>query len=227
MQVATTMVDSPRWARVTDAIAEISAGRLVLIVDDEDRENEGDIVIAAEHASAADINFMATYGRGLICMPMMGERLDELDIPLMVQAQSGIEHTAFTLSVDARSCGTGISAPDRARTVKALIDHRTKPHDLIKPGHLFPLRYTPGGVLKRGGHTEASVDLTRLAGCYPAAVICEVMNDDGTMARRDELLAFARRHGILSVSVAQLVEHRLKLRRSAEVPVASIAPEIH
>jgi 3,4-dihydroxy-2-butanone 4-phosphate synthase len=195
------------FGTVEQAIADFAQGRIVLIVDDEDRENEGDLAIAANHVTPESINFMATHGRGLICMPMLGERLDHLRIPLMVEQEPGEMGTAFTLSVDARACGTGISATDRACTVRTLIDPETKPADLVKPGHLFPLRYAEGGLLTRRGHTEAAVDLARLAGCYPAAVICEVMNEDGTMARRDDLRTFSARHGISAVTVAQLADH--------------------
>jgi 3,4-dihydroxy 2-butanone 4-phosphate synthase / GTP cyclohydrolase II len=217
------MYERQRWSGVNDAAGEIGAGRPVLIVDDEDRENEGDVVIAAESVCAADINFMATCAKGLVCMPMLGERLDALEIPLMVPHRAGTSHTAFTLSVDAAACGTGISAPDRALTVKALIDPLTTSSDLVMPGHLFPLRYTPGGVLRRPGHTEAAVDLARLAGCYPAAVICEVMNDDGTMARRGELFAFAARHGLAVISVAQLIQVQSERGAHLRQPAAALS----
>src|SRR3712207_1970012 len=155
---------------------------MVLIVDDEDRENEGDLAVAAEHVTPDAINFMAAHGRGLICMPMLGKRLDELQLPLMVVRNVPSQATAFTISVDAKhGVSTGISAHDRYITVKALIDPATTPDDLVRPGHLFPLRYAEGGVLRRAGHTEASVDLAKLAGLYPSAVICEVMNADGSM----------------------------------------------
>jgi 3,4-dihydroxy 2-butanone 4-phosphate synthase/GTP cyclohydrolase II len=203
-------VTEPRWAGIAEALDEMRAGRLILVVDDEDRENEGDIILAAEHVTPWAINFMATFGRGLICMPMLGERLDELELPLMVPAHNGTMHTAFTVSVDAACCGTGISAADRALTVAALIDPATQPTDLIAPGHLFPLRSAPGGVTQRRGHTEAAVDLVRLAGCYPAAVICEVMNEDGTMARRQDLLLFADRHHMPAITIAQLVDEVVK-----------------
>jgi undecaprenyl diphosphate synthase len=198
----------PRFATVPEAIAAFARGEFVLLVDHEDRENEGDLAIAAEHVTAESINFMATHCRGLICMPIAGARLDELEIPYMVPREAGDMEVGFTVSVDARGCSTGISAPDRALTVRALLDPATKPSDLIKPGHLFPLRYTEGGVLLRPGHTEASVDLAKLAGCSPAAVICEVMSVDGTMARRDELLEFSARHDITVISVDQLIEYR-------------------
>ncbi len=198
------------FATIAEAIAAFAAGKFVLLVDDEDRENEGDVAIAAEHVTPEAINFMATHCKGLVCMPIIGDRLDELKIPLMVPPGPGTADTAFTVTVDARNGGTGISAYDRAQTVKVLLDPTTQPSDLVMPGHLFPLRYTEGGVLSRPGHTEASVDLAKLAGCYPAAVICEVMHTDGNMARRDELLAFAARHGITTISVAQLIEHQAR-----------------
>lgn len=210
------------FSTVAGAIAAFAAGKFVLLVDDEDRENEGDLAIAAEHVTPEAINFMATHCRGLICMPIIGSRLDELGIPYMVPREPGSMEVGFTVSVDARACSTGISAYDRALTVKTIIDPTTRPEDLVKPGHLFPLRYAEGGVLRRPGHTEASVDLAKLAGCYPAAVICEVMSHDGTMARRDELLAFAARHGITAISVSQLIEHRRRAEgRPPDPPAAT------
>jgi 3,4-dihydroxy 2-butanone 4-phosphate synthase / GTP cyclohydrolase II len=199
-------------------------GRMVLIVDDEDRENEGDLAIAAQFATPEAINFMAAHGRGLICMPMLGERLDELQIPLMVARDGHSQSTAFTVSVDAKiGVSTGISAYDRYLTVQALIDPKTTPDDIVRPGHLFPLRYAEGGVLRRAGHTEASVDLSNLAGLYPSAVICEVMNADGSMARLGDLVSFAREHKIKMFTVAQLVEYRRRtenlVRRVAEANV--------
>jgi 3,4-dihydroxy-2-butanone 4-phosphate synthase len=205
---------APRFASVAEGIAAFAAGQFVLLVDDEDRENEGDLAIAAEYVTPETINFMATHCKGLICMPMTGARLDELEIPYMVPRDAGDMEVGFTVSVDARACSTGISAPDRALTVQTLLDPATRPSDLIRPGHLFPLRYTEGGVLRRPGHTEASVDLARLAGCSPAAVICEVMSSDGTMARRDELLAFAALHGITAITVTALIEHRTERERA-------------
>ena len=202
-------IPASTFSDVPAAIADYRAGRMVLIVDDEDRENEGDLAIAAEHVTPEAVNFMATQGRGLICMPMLGKRLDELQIPLMVVRNVPTQATAFTVSVDAKyGVTTGISAYDRYLTVKALIDPATTPDDIVRPGHLFPLRYAEGGVLRRAGHTEASVDLARLAGLYPAAVICEVMNEDGSMARLDRLIQFAQTHGIKIFTVAQLVEYR-------------------
>ncbi|MDP8923869.1 MAG: bifunctional 3,4-dihydroxy-2-butanone-4-phosphate synthase/GTP cyclohydrolase II [Chloroflexota bacterium] len=215
---------SASFCSVEDAIEDFRQGKLVLILDDEDRENEGDLAIAAEHATPEAINFMAAHGRGLICMPMLGQRLDELQIPLMVPRNNVSQATAFTIPVDAREgATTGISAYDRYLTVKTLIDPNARPEDLVQPGHLFPLRYAEGGVLRRAGHTEASVDLAKLAGLYPAAVICEVMNDDGTMARLPDLLKFAAIHGIKVFTIAQLVEHRRRnenlVRRVAEAVI--------
>ena len=194
---------------VADAIDDIKAGRMVLIVDDEDRENEGDLAMAAEMVTPEAINFMATEGRGLICVPMMGQQLDHLRLPMMVQDNTARLSTAFTISVDAlKGATTGISAYDRAITVKALIDPNTRPEDLARPGHIFPLRYTEGGVLVRTGQTEAVVDLARLAGLSPAGVICEVMAEDGTMARMPWLEKFSERHGIKVVTVADIITYR-------------------
>lgn len=194
---------------IAEAIQDIKQGKFVIVVDDEDRENEGDLVIAAEHVTAEAINFMARHGRGLICMPVSGSRLDELRIPMMVQENTSGFGTAFTVSVEAKhKVTTGISARDRAATVKAILDPATKSEDLARPGHMFPLRAAQGGVLARAGQTEASVDLARLAGLYPAGVICEIMNEDGTMARRSDLDKFSLEHGIRMVSVAQLIDYR-------------------
>ncbi len=194
---------------IEEAIEDIRAGKFVIVVDDEDRENEGDLVIAAEHVTPEAINFMARYGRGLICMPIIGKRLDELQIPMMVDRNTSGFGTAFTVSVEAKKkVTTGISAFDRAVTVKTILDPATKPEDLARPGHTFPLRAAEGGVLRRAGQTEAAVDLARLAGLYPAGVICEVMNEDGTMARMPQLELFSAQHGIKIVSVAQLIDYR-------------------
>ena len=194
---------------VEDAIEDIRAGKLVIIVDDEDRENEGDLAMAAEKVTPEAINFMATYGRGLICVPMMGQRLEQLRMPLMVQDNTARLGTAFTVSVDVlKGATTGISANDRAATVRALLDPNTRAEDLGRPGHIFPLRYMEGGVLKRAGQTEASVDLARMAGLQPAGVICEIMADDGTMARMDDLTAFSERHAVKIVSVADIIKYR-------------------
>jgi 3,4-dihydroxy 2-butanone 4-phosphate synthase/GTP cyclohydrolase II len=202
------------FAPIEEAIADIRKGRMVIVVDDEDRENEGDLTIAAEKVTPDLINFMARYGRGLICLPMMGERLDELRIPLMVSENTSSYGTAFCVSIEAKKgVSTGISAADRAQTVLVAIDPLTAPGDLLRPGHMFPLRARPGGVLQRAGQTEAAVDLARIAGLYPAGVICEVMNEDGSMARLPDLEKFSRQHGIKLVSVADLIRYRLQTER--------------
>ena len=196
-----------------EAIAEIRAGRLVIVVDDEDRDTEGELVQAAEYVTADSINFMAKHGRGLICIAMTGERLDELEIPLMVgQTENGARYgTAFTISVEARrGVSTGISAYDRAHTVRVLIDPHTRPADIAKPGHMFPLRAREGGVLVRAGQTEATMDLARLAGLYPAGVLCEIMAGDGTMSRMPTLRQFARRHKLKIVTVRDLIAYRME-----------------
>jgi 3,4-dihydroxy 2-butanone 4-phosphate synthase/GTP cyclohydrolase II len=204
------------FASVEEAIDELRRGRMILVVDDEDRENEGDLCCAAEHVTPEIVNFMATHGRGLICMPMTSERLASLQIPLMVDDPSNTARrgTAFCVSIEARQrITTGISAADRATTIRVAVDPTTRPSDLARPGHVFPLLARPGGVLKRAGHTEASVDLCRLAGLAPAAVICEVMNADGTMARLPDLRAFAARHGLGLLSIASIISHRMRTER--------------
>ena len=184
---------------------------MIIVVDDEDRENEGDLTIAAEKVTPEAINFMATHGRGLICMPMTRQRLEELDLPLMVSQNTTTFDTAFCVSIEAKGVtSTGISAADRAATVLAAIDAHTRPSDLARPGHMFPLRARDGGVLVRAGQTEAAVDLARIAGLYPAGVICEIMNPDGTMARVPELTKFARKHKLLMVTVADLIQYRMQ-----------------
>ena len=199
------------FARIEDAIEEIRAGRMVIVVDDADRENEGDLTIAAEKVTPAVINFMARYGRGQICLSLTGERLDELEIPLAVNANTTPFGTAFCVPIDAKhNVTTGISAADRAATVLAAVNAATRPSDLVRPGHVSPLRARDGGVMVRAGQTEASVDLARIAGLYPAGVICEVMNEDGTMARVPQLTRFAKRHGILMVTVADLIKYRMR-----------------
>jgi 3,4-dihydroxy 2-butanone 4-phosphate synthase/GTP cyclohydrolase II len=196
-------------AKIEDEIENIRNGRFVIVVDDEDRENEGDFIMAAEKVTAESINFMAVYGRGLICVPMIGERLDELKIPMMVERNTAVLGTAFTVSVEAREgTTTGISAADRAKTVQVLVDPATKPEDILMPGHMFPLRAKEGGVLARAGQTEATVDLARLAGLYPAGVCCEIMNEDGTMARMPELEVISEKLGVKIVSVADLIAYR-------------------
>jgi 3,4-dihydroxy 2-butanone 4-phosphate synthase/GTP cyclohydrolase II len=199
---------------IPEAIEEIRAGRIVVVVDDEDRENEGDLTIAAEKVTPEIVNFMATYGRGLICLPLTPERCDYLRLPLMSAQNTSNFGTAFCESIDAREgVTTGISAADRTRTILAAIDPECRPEDLARPGHVFPLRAREGGVLVRAGQTEASVDLARLAGLAPAGVICEVMNDDGTMARVPQLREFCVRHGLKMISVADLIRHRMKTER--------------
>ncbi len=195
--------------KIEEAIAEIRRGRIIILVDSEDRENEGDLVVAAEYATPETINFMATHGRGLICVPMTTERLAYLGLNRMVEKGGDHHGTAFTVSVDAKEgVTTGISAYDRARTVSVLIDDDSTPDDLVKPGHLFPLEAVKGGVLRRAGHTEASVDLAILAGLKPAAVICEIMNEDGTMARMKDLEIFAQKHRLNIYTIADLIAYR-------------------
>ena len=197
------------FADIEKAIAAVARGDMVVVVDDKDRENEGDLILAAEHATAERIGFFVKHTSGVICMPMLGERLDQLGLPLMVLNNTESQRTAFTVSVDYRpGTSTGISAADRAATIRALIDPATSPGDLAKPGHIFPLRYRTGGVLKRAGHTEAAVDLARLAGLRPAGVLCEIVRDDGEMARLPDLEEFAADHGLLLISIADLIRYR-------------------
>jgi 3,4-dihydroxy 2-butanone 4-phosphate synthase/GTP cyclohydrolase II len=199
------------FARIEDAIDAFRAGRMVIVVDDEDRENEGDLTIAAERITPAAVNFMARYGRGLICLPMIPERLDELEVPLMVSQNTSRFETGFCVSIEAKSrTTTGISAPDRAATVLAAIDPATKPSDLARPGHMFPLRARPGGVMERAGQTEAAVDLAKISGLYPAGVICEILNEDGTMARVPQLAKVAKKHGLLMITIADLIQYRMR-----------------
>jgi len=199
------------FSRIEDAVEAIRRGRMVIVVDDEDRENEGDLTIAAEKITPEAVNFMARYGRGLICLSMTPERLDELEIPLMVSQNTSRFDTAFCVPIEAKGrTTTGISAADRAATVLAAIDPATKPSDLARPGHMFPLRSRPGGVMVRAGQTEAAVDLARIAGLYPAGVICEIMNEDGTMARVPQLAKFARKHGLPMITIADLIKYRIR-----------------
>ncbi|MBA7466434.1 Riboflavin biosynthesis protein RibBA [subsurface metagenome] len=199
---------------IAEAIEDIKAGKFIIIVDDEDRENEGDLVIAAEKVTAEAINFMTLYARGLICLPIIGKRLDELNIPLMVGENTSRFSTAFTVSVEAkRRVSTGISAADRAETIKAIIDLATNAEDIVRPGHMFPLRAREGGVLVRSGHTEAIVDLARLAGLYPAGVICEILNEDGAVARLPQLEVMSEQHGIKIVTIADLITYRRRHER--------------
>ncbi|MFA4885487.1 MAG: bifunctional 3,4-dihydroxy-2-butanone-4-phosphate synthase/GTP cyclohydrolase II [Desulfotomaculaceae bacterium] len=198
---------------IEEALEEIKQGRIIVAVDDEDRENEGDLIMAAEMATPEAINFMAVHGRGLICLPVTGERLDELELPAMVNNNTDPHATAFTVSIDAKGCTTGISAFERAMTVKAVLDPNTKPSDLQRPGHIFPLRAKEGGVLRRAGHTEATVDLVKLAGLYPAGVICEIMKEDGTMARVPELMEFVKIHNLKIITIADLIKYRRRVTK--------------
>jgi 3,4-dihydroxy 2-butanone 4-phosphate synthase/GTP cyclohydrolase II len=203
-----------KFNTIDEAIEELQKGRMIILVDDEDRENEGDLCMAAEKVTPEAINFMAKYGRGLICLSLTPERVEALKLPMMTDENSSPYGTAFTISIEAkRGVTTGISAHDRAKTILTAIDPKTKPEDLARPGHVFPLRARPGGVLQRVGHTEGSVDLARLAGLYPAGVICEIMNDDGTMARVPELMEFARRHNLKIVTIKDLIKYRMRTER--------------
>jgi 3,4-dihydroxy 2-butanone 4-phosphate synthase/GTP cyclohydrolase II len=217
-----------RFDSIADGLAAIRNGEMVVVVDDENRENEGDLICAAQFATPEQINFMATEARGLICLAMEGERLDALDLPLMVDRNTDSNQTAFTVSVDAgpeNGVSTGISAEDRARTIQVAIHPDTRPADLRRPGHIFPLRAKQGGVLKRAGHTEAAVDLARLAGLYPSGVICEIQNVDGSMARLPQLVAYAQRHRLRLINIADLIRYRLDterfVRRLAEASLPS------
>jgi len=207
-------------ASIDAALGELRAGRMVVVIDDEDRENEGDLTMAAEMVTPEAINFMATHGRGLICLAMTGERLDELSIPPMVKQNTALHDTAFMVSIDANTRGvtTGISAQDRSQTILAAIDPGSGPDDFARPGHVFPLCARAGGVLERRGQTEAAVDLASLAGLSPAGVICEIVNDDGTMARFPDLVRFCRRHGLLMISVADLARYRQEREAEQSVP---------
>ncbi|HUL73196.1 MAG TPA: bifunctional 3,4-dihydroxy-2-butanone-4-phosphate synthase/GTP cyclohydrolase II [Vicinamibacterales bacterium] len=199
------------FASVEEALAEIRAGRMIIVVDDEDRENEGDLTMAASKVTPEAINFMVKHGRGLVCLAMTPERLDELEVPLEVVDNSSRRETAMCVSIDAKAgTSTGVSAADRAKTIRTAIAAATRPDDLARPGHVFPLRGRTGGVLVRSGHTEAAVDLARIAGLYPAGVICEVMNEDGTMSRVPELTKFARRHGLVMITIADLIRYRMR-----------------
>ncbi len=215
------------FASIEDAAADIRDGRMIIIVDDEDRENEGDLVCAAEKVTPEIINFMATHARGLICMPLTEERCDELHLTMQVADNTSFLGTAFTVSIEARKgVTTGISASDRATTILTAVDPKTRPRDLARPGHVFPLRARTGGVLVRPGQTEASVDIARIAGLYPAGVICEIMNEDGTMARMPQLEEFARRHDLKIISVADLVRYRIRkevfVKRAVETELPTV-----
>ncbi|SKA78450.1 3,4-dihydroxy 2-butanone 4-phosphate synthase / GTP cyclohydrolase II [Caloramator quimbayensis] len=198
---------------IEEALLDIKNGKMVIVVDDENRENEGDLLMAAEKVTPESINFMAKYGRGLICMPIKEERLRELEIFPMVQDNTDIHKTAFTVSIDSRDTTTGISAYERAATIKKVLDENSKPSDFKRPGHVFPLKARKGGVLVRAGHTEAAVDLAQIAGLYPAGVICEIMNDDGTMARVPQLIEFSKKHGLKIITIADLIAYRRKTEK--------------
>ncbi|OLC92606.1 MAG: 3,4-dihydroxy-2-butanone-4-phosphate synthase [Acidobacteria bacterium 13_1_40CM_4_58_4] len=219
-----TEKNSP-FATVEEAVEEIRQGRMVVLVDDEDRENEGDLTLAAEKITPDAINFMAKYGRGLICLPLTEDRCDELRVPLMSPINTSVHGTAFTEAIDARvGVTTGISASDRAVTILTAIDPKTKPQDLARPGHIFPLRARNGGVLVRAGQTEASVDLARIAGLYPAGVICEIMNEDGTMARVPQLIEFCREHNLKMLTVADLIRYRMQHERYVRRVAEAVLP---
>jgi 3,4-dihydroxy 2-butanone 4-phosphate synthase/GTP cyclohydrolase II len=216
------------FAAIEDAVAEIREGRMIIIIDDEDRENEGDLVCAAEKVTPEQINFMARHARGLICLPLTEERCDELHLTTQVADNTSFLGTAFTVSIDARKgVTTGISASDRATTILAAVDPQTRPQDIARPGHIFPLRSKKGGVLVRPGQTEASVDIARIAGLYPAGVICEIMNDDGTMARLPELQEFARVHDLKMITVADLVRYRISKETLVKRAVETDLPTIY
>ena len=218
-------VTETSFATIEEAIEEIRAGRFVVVVDDEQRENEGDLTIAAQFVTPAAVNFMATYGRGLICLCLTEERCDELGLRQMTDQNEAPHGTAFTVSIEAREgISTGISAADRARTIQVAVDPTSTPHDLVHPGHVFPLRARAGGVLKRAGQTEAAVDLARLAGLTPAGVVCEVMNEDGTMARVPDLTEFCEHHGLKLVTVADLIEYRRRTEKLVERVVSVRLP---
>jgi 3,4-dihydroxy 2-butanone 4-phosphate synthase/GTP cyclohydrolase II len=217
--------DRSHFATVEEAVEEIRQGRMIVLVDDEDRENEGDLTMAAEKISPEAINFMAKYGRGLVCLTLTEQRCDELHLPLMSPINTSVHGTAFTEAIDARvGVTTGISASDRAITVLTAIDPKTKPQDLARPGHMFPLRARNGGVLVRAGQTEASVDLSRIAGLNPSGVICEIMNEDGTMARVPQLLEFCKEHDIKMLTVADLIRYRMQHERYVRRVAEAVLP---
>lgn len=215
-----------RFSGIEDAIEDVKKGKLVIVVDDPCRENEGDLVISAQKATPKAINFMAKHGRGLICMPVVGRRLDELEITQMVSnGKRDSYDTAFTVSIDAKDgITTGISAYDRTRTIRKVIDRNTKPEDIVKPGHIFPLRYRDGGVLVRAGHTEAAVDLAKLCGHYPAGVICEIMDEDGRMSRMPSLIKFAKRYKLKIITIADLIEYRRRNEDLVEIVAEANMP---
>ncbi|MDP6042733.1 MAG: bifunctional 3,4-dihydroxy-2-butanone-4-phosphate synthase/GTP cyclohydrolase II, partial [Candidatus Latescibacteria bacterium] len=207
--------DASKIAKIEDALEDIRAGKIVIVVDDEDRENEGDFIMAAEKVTSESINFMARYGRGLICLPALPERLKELDLDMMVNTNTALHGTPFTVSIDAlHGVSTGISAQDRAETIRQFVDPKSRPENFGRPGHIFPLRAMPGGVLRRAGHTEATVDLARLAGLYPSGILCEILNEDGTMARLPQLVEIADRFDLKVITIHDLIAYR---RRSEKL----------
>jgi 3,4-dihydroxy 2-butanone 4-phosphate synthase/GTP cyclohydrolase II len=215
-------------ARIAEALEDIREGKMVILVDDEDRENEGDLCMAAEKVTPEAVNFMARYGRGLICLSLTEEKVDELQLPMMVSNNQSRFGTAFTVSIEARrGVSTGISAADRATTILTAMADEAKPEDLVSPGHVFPLRARKGGVLVRTGQTEGSVDLARLAGLKPAGVICEVMKDDGTMARMPDLEVFAEEHGLKIVTIADAIEYRMRKESFVHRAATTMLPTIH
>jgi len=216
-----------RFNTIDQAIQDIREGKMVIVVDDEDRENEGDLVMAAQKVTPESINFMAKYARGLICVPMTARKVEELELPQMVEQNSDIHGTAFTVSVDAACVTTGISAHERARTINVLTDSSTTPGQLRRPGHVFPLKAREGGVLKRAGHTEAAVDLARIAGLQSIGVICEIMKDDGTMARLPELFEFSREHHLSIITIEDLIEYRMQVDKMIKRVAVTRMPTIH
>ncbi len=216
------------FAPIEDIVAAIGRGEMVIMVDDKDRENEGDLIMAAQSVTPQRVGFMLRHTSGIICLPVIGERLDELDLPMMVARNTDVRRTAFTVSIDAREgTTTGISAADRCRTIQAVVDPTTRPEDLARPGHTYPLRYEPGGVLKRAGHTEAAVDLAEMAGMYPAGVLAEIMNDDGSVARLPDLEIFAAEHGLLLGTIADLIAYRRQREKLVERVVEARIPTEH
>ena len=216
------------FAPIEDIVEAVGRGDLVIMVDDEDRENEGDLIFAADAATPEKIGFMLRHTSGIICLPVVGERLDELELPMMVAKNTDVRRTAFTVSIDAANgTSTGISSADRCRTIEAVVDPETKPEDLSRPGHMYPLRYEPGGVLRRAGHTEAAVDLSELAGRYPAGVLAEIMNDDGSVAKLPELKGFAAEHGLLIGTIANLIAYRRQSEKLVERVVEARVPTDH
>jgi 3,4-dihydroxy 2-butanone 4-phosphate synthase / GTP cyclohydrolase II len=215
------------FSSIDEAIVAIRAGRMIVVVDDEERENEGDLTMAAERITPEAVNFMITHARGLLCLSMTPERLDALEVPLVVTDNSSRRGTPLCVSIDAKDVATGVSAPERALTIKAAIDPKTTPRDLVKPGHVFPLRARAGGVLVRAGHTEAAVDLARIAGLAPAGVICEITKKDGTMARVPDLVAFARKHKLPIITIADLIRYRMRTERMVTPVAVARMPTVH